>query len=325
MTLNRRKFLTAAAAAAPATLALGGLSAQPALATSGAPTGIPGLYQFQIGQAKVTALLDGHLPLSADLFPGLDQGWAEKVLNDGLYGGLDNMSIPINGYLIEQAGSVVLVDTGAAQNMGPGLGAFHKALAAAGVSVDQVDTILLSHLHLDHVGGLIDANGQAVFPNAEIVTNQAEWNFWHDDANMAAAPDSMKSFFAIARNSVAPYANRVRMAEGEKDLGHGFTSVPMAGHTPGHTGYQLSSGDDTLLIWGDMILSTAFQFPNPNVSVVFDGDSQKAAATRRRILDRAAADRIWVAGMHLDFPALGRVRQDGTAFVYDAAPWQAAL
>lgn len=327
MTLNRRKFL-GAAIAAPVSLSLGGLAAfhaTPALASAGGQGNLPGLYQFKIGTARVTALLDGHLPVQNTMFNSFDADKAAEKLVMGNYGHLDAMKIPVSGYLIEQEGSVILVDTGAANTMGPGLGGLHGALAATGVAPAQVDTILLTHLHLDHVGGLIDAKGQALFPNAEIVTGQTEWDFWHNDGIMASVPADMQNFFHIARISTAPYKDRMRLFQGEQEVAKGLTSVPMPGHTPGHAGFQLSSGDDTLLVWGDLIHSTALQFAYPEWTVLFDADPVATVETRRRVLDRAAADRIWVAGMHVDFPGLGKVQRDGSAYRYQIAPWQAAL
>ncbi|KIC11178.1 lactamase [Leisingera sp. ANG-M1] len=324
MTINRRAVLTGIAAAPAAALAAG--AGRASLAAEGAGGTAPVVHAFTLGEARITVLLDGHLPLGTQLFNGYDDARAKEVLAQGLHRLQDDaLQIPVNGYLVERGGQKLLIDTGTAQLMGPGLGALGAGLAAAGVAPEAIDTVLLTHIHPDHAGGLIAADGSAVFANAELVAAQREWDFWHDDAILAGVPDSSRGFFDMARRSVAPYADRMRLLQGESEAAPGFTALELPGHTPGHTGFMLDAGGEGLLFWGDLIHSTALQFALPEWTIAFDTDPAQTAETRRRMLDRAAADNLLVTGAHLDFPALGRVLRQGDAYAYQAAPWQFGL
>jgi glyoxylase-like metal-dependent hydrolase (beta-lactamase superfamily II) len=184
--------------------------------------------------------------------------------------------------------------------------------------------VLATHLHPDHVGGLIDDQGRAVFPNAELVVHEAEPRFWNDDTVMANAPDDMKAFVTLARTTMAAYGNRMRQVS-QGEVLPGITAVPAPGHTPGHTGWLLSSGGDSLLIWGDIVHMPGVQFARPDVGVGFDVDGAQAIATRQRIMDMAATDRLRVAGMHLDFPAFGHVARTGQGYTFVPEVWRPAV
>jgi len=322
MTLSRRSLLK--------TAGLGTASlAVPAFGTiaQAAPAGpAPVLHQFRLGDATITALLDGHLPIPAAVFTGYDAARAEESLAGGFYReGPQGLEIPVNGYLVERNGTYTLIDTGTAQLMGPDLGGLMAALTAAGVAAADITTVLLTHIHPDHAGGLLAPDGSAAFPNAELVVAEADWGFWHDDAIMASVDEGSRGFFQMARDAVAPYAERAKRFAGEGEVAPGFTAMPLPGHTPGHSGFMLDAGAEQLLFWGDVVHSTALQFPNPDWTIPFDVDQPLAAQTRKAMFDRAAADQLLVTGMHLDFPGLGRVVRDGEAYAFDKAPWQFGL
>ncbi len=325
MTINRRALL-GGIAAAPAALAMGFAGPGWAAAAEGVTAVKPVIHSFRLGNARITVLLDGHLPLGTQLFNAYDPAKAEAVLAQGLHRMQnDSLQIPVNGYLVERGDKKLLIDTGTAQLMGQGLGALGGGLAAAGVAPESIDTVLLTHIHPDHSGGLITGDGSAAFANAELVVAQREWDFWHDDAIMAGVPESSRGFFDMARRSVAPYANRLQLLQGEGEAAPGFTALELPGHTPGHTGFLLEAGGEGLLFWGDIIHSAALQFALPEWTIAFDTDPAQTVETRRKMLDRASADNLLVTGAHLDFPALGRVLRRGDAFAYQAAPWQFGL
>ncbi|WP_083101170.1 MBL fold metallo-hydrolase [Pseudophaeobacter leonis] len=322
MTINRRHLLQALAAApvAAATLPAAANASAQASAIASAPSAF---HRFKIGEATVTALLDGHLPLGTQLIPDFDADKASSALKGTLYQFKDSsLQVPVNGYLVEHGGTYTLVDTGGTPQMSPALGGLHSALAAAGVTPEQISTVVMTHLHPDHTGGLLLPDGSAAFANAELVVSEVEWGFWHDDAILAGVPKGSQGFFHAARMSVAPYKDRLKLIKGEAEAAPGLTAVPLPGHTPGHTGFMLDGGSESLLIWGDLVHMTALQFTYPDWTITFDTDAQQTATTRRQMMDRAVVDNLLVTGMHLDFPGLGQVKRAGEGYRYQAAPWQ---
>ena len=219
----------------------------------------------------------------------------------------------------------MLIDTGSAKLLGPTMGDLPAGLKAAGVDPVSIDTVLLTHLHPDHVNGLLTADGRAAFPNAEVVVAEAEAKFWHDDGVAAKTPAEYRPFVKMARDALAAYPKRVRLFAGETEVLPGIAPVPEPGHTPGHTGYMLSSGGDSLWVWGDIVHVAAFQFPHPEWAVAFDTDPKQAVATRKAALDRAATDKLVVAGMHLPFPGRGHIFNDGGRYEFVPVPWSPTL
>jgi len=318
MSMTRRNFLFTAAAA-PAVAAV----PAPVAASKTTEKLFQGTYRFTVGDATVTALLDGFLDAAPAMIPGFDEAGISAALEKSqqkLYPG--GVRIPVNAFLVEVGGRRVLIDAGTSSFLGDTLGDLKIALNAINVSADSIDMVALTHIHPDHSGGLIDTNGQAVFANAQVAVGQTEYGFWHDDAIMARVPESSRGFFQIARNTVAPYVDRMILHNGEQDILPGLTSLPLPGHTPGHAGYLLQSGNEQLLFWGDLVHMTALQFDNPNLTIAFDTDAAKTVDTRLGMFDRAVADNLLVTGSHLDFPGLGKVRKSADGYAYQPAPWQ---
>jgi glyoxylase-like metal-dependent hydrolase (beta-lactamase superfamily II) len=185
-------------------------------------------------------------------------------------------------------------------------------MEAANIAADAVGTILLTHLHPDHSNGLTDAAGKPHFPNAELVVHRNELSYWMDDARMAQASERERSrYFEPARTQLAPYRNRLRSFEGGKVL-PGIRAVPIHGHTPGHTGYMIESGDQRLLVWADTIHIQEVQVSRPEVAIAADLDKQAAAAARHEIFRQVTESRLPVAGMHVHFPGFATMtRHEG--------------
>ncbi len=286
----------------------------------------PGLLRLKLGDVIVTALLDGSIDLPLALFPRTDEAEA-AVLLDREFGQMP-VRAALNAVLVQQAGRTVLIDAGAATGLGPSLGRLPAALAAAGVGPASIDAVAMTHLHPDHVNGLLAPDGQAAFPNAELVLHAAEHDFWTDDDARARTPAGLQPFFDAARAGIAPYATRTRFLSrtGETVI-PGLTALPLPGHTPGHTGYRVASNGHDLLIWGDVVHAPALQFARPDWGIAFDVDMDAAAATRSRTMAMVAADRVLIAGMHLDFPAFGHVQPATRAGSYRFVPmpWQTAF
>ncbi len=275
----------------------------------------PGVHHFAVGDMLVTALNDGMFEASFDLLAGLDTAAADRRHRDTF------RAIPpklaVNCFLLWTADRLVLVDSGCGTAFGPQLGRTAGWLRAIGVTPADIDTVLLTHMHTDHVGGLVDPAGAAVFPHAELVMHETEAAFWSDDATLAGAVDEGKrASVQRARATLAAYEGRTRrLARGEALPG--VSILPEPGHTPGHSGWLVSSGLASLLIWGDIVHMPGLQFAHPEAAVTYDVDIAQAVPTRQRMLDMVATDRLAVAGMHLDFPTFGHVvrKAEGYAFV----------
>ena len=173
----------------------------------------------------------------------------------------------------------------------------------------------------DHIGGALDGDA-ARFPNASVHVNDAELAFWTDPANAASVPDAIRPWFDLAGKVVAAYGDRVQPFQSDADLGGGLSAVVLPGHTPGHSGYRVSSGTAQALLWGDSTVVASLQFVHPDAGIVFDTDSAEAAVTRRRVLDMAVADRMLVSGTHMPFPGFGHVATRGEAYAWVPEEWK---
>lgn len=287
------------------------------------PTRQPtGAHHLAVGDVLVTAINDGYLEGAFDYMVYIDAAEAEQMYISGHR--IAPPRITVNTFLVDLGGRLVLIDGGCGSGMGPTLGAFAGNLAALGIPPESVDVILATHLHPDHVGGLVTETGQPVFPNAELIVHAAEPAFWQNDANAArAASEFEQMFFRLARSTLDAYRGRLRTTQGGEVV-PGVSVVPEPGHTPGHCGWLISSGGDQLLIWGDIVHMPGVQFARPDAGMAFDVDAAQARATRQRIFDMAATDRLRVAGMHLDFPAFGHVARAGEGYAFIPEVWQPA-
>jgi glyoxylase-like metal-dependent hydrolase (beta-lactamase superfamily II) len=271
-------------------------------------TVLPGLYRRRIGNILVTALSDGIVEASLRVVANMPAEDVERML--GACGQPVPPRISVNAYALEFDNRIVLIDTGAGDKLGPTLGNLTANLAAAGIAPDNVDTVLLTHMHPDHSNGLTDTKGAAVFPNAELVLHEDEMAHWLDDGRMAhVSSRQRRDNFEAARNQLMAYRNRTRVFRQGSVL-RGIDAVAMPGHTPGHTGYRVTSGAEALLVWGDLVHLPDVQILHPEVSVVLDTDQQRAASTRKEVLETVAADGILVTGMHLHFPGFSRLVRD---------------
>ncbi|MBN1910803.1 MAG: MBL fold metallo-hydrolase, partial [Pirellulales bacterium] len=223
----------------------------------------------------------------------------------------------VNGYLINTGTKLVLIDAGAAGVFGPTLGQLVGNLKAAGYEPGQVDVVLITHLHGDHFGGLLGTNGKPAFPNATVYVPKADHDRWvaPKETSNEKAGKKPDLFHRIA----APYQALGRwktLADGDEPA-PGIRAVDASGHTPGQLAYKIQSDGRTLFAWGDLLHCGAIQLARPDVFVVYDADSPKAVASRKKLLVKLAADGTLIAGAHLPFPGLGRLRADGP-YHYDA-------
>ncbi|MFY9290752.1 MAG: MBL fold metallo-hydrolase [Methylorubrum rhodinum] len=268
---------------------------------------------WRVGAFTVVPLTDGLFPLEPSMIPGAESPAGRSLLEGAGLGPSGPSPEPVNAFLIRRGERHWLLDAGCGTVFGPGFDRVSAALAGQGVRPDQVETVWLSHLHADHVGGLLTLERQARFPNAELVLQEREVAFWSDANARANASAALGPMFDTASAVLGAYAGRVRRIAGEAELTGGVHALPLPGHTPGHMGVLVADGAERLLIWGDVIHSRLLQMPHPDWTVIWDADPAQAITTRRRLLDRAASESVRVAGMHM--AVRGRIARDGAGYV----------
>ena len=286
-------------------------------ARAGAPLSklpTPGWYRMSLGDFEVTALSDGTVELPVDtLLTGTTKAKVDATLKkDYLKSPLESS---VNCFLINTGSKLVLIDAGAGNLFGPTLGKLITNLKASGYQPDQVDEIYITHMHPDHVGSLAK-DGKAAFPNATVRAHKLEADQWLTQANLDKAPDAMKDFFKGAMASLNPYTagGKFKPFEGETELVPGIRAVPSIGHTNGHTIYVVTSKDQKLVVWGDLIHVASVQFPDPSVTIQFDTDSKKAMAERKKQFADAAKGGYFAAIAHVSFPGIGHLRAEGAGY-----------
>ena len=275
------------------------------------PEQVPSAYRRPVGNLLMTALGDGYIELPVDLLSHIEADEARSLLQERFRGPAPRASV--NAYAIQGGGRTVLIDAGSGTSMGPTMGRLLRNLSAAGIAPASVDSVVLTHMHPDHIGGLLDPRGRAAFPSAELVLAEAEAKFWLDDGLLSRAPEEMRPYIEGARAVAAAYRGRMRVFNAGTVV-PGIEAVALPGHTPGHTGFRIGTGGDQVLHWGDIAHIPDVQLPRPEVCLPFDVDQSQAEATRRQVLDMAASERLAVIGGHLHFPAFSHVMREGDGY-----------
>ena len=329
MDLTRRHALVGAAAltAAPLLPALPAKAAAPVAGKQNAS-----FYRYKIGDAEVTVVSDG-----ANTFPLGDTfvlNAKKEEVNAALekaFRPRDKVTINFAPLVINTGGKLVVIDTG----NGPGafasskgvVGQFASNMAAAGIDPKTVDMVVISHFHGDHVNGLLTADNQLAFPNAEVLVPATEWKFWMDDGEMSrASGDRMTGLFKNNRRVFeTALKKKVTPYEWGKDVAPGLLAVESIGHTPGHTSYVLSSGDDKVFIQSDVTNNPDLFVRNPGWHLMYDQDPVQAETTRRKVFDMISADKMRVQGFHYPFPGLANLEKDGTGYRWIPAQWNPSI
>ncbi len=279
-------------------------------------TSAPGYFRTMLGDFEVTALSDGTVNLPVDkLLTNTTPAKVKKALDNAFV--TAPLETSVNGYLINTGAKLVLIDTGAAKLFGPTLGNLVANLKAAGYQPEQVDEVYITHMHPDHVGGLMDGDKLA-FPNAAVRADKHDADFWLSQANLDKAPADSKGFFQGAMASLNPYvkANKFVPFDGATDLVPGIKAIATPGHTAGHSTYVVESKGQKLVLWGDLIHVAAVQFDEPAVTIAFDTDAKAAKGARKLAFDDAVKGSYLVGASHIAFPGLGHVRANGKAFAW---------
>lgn len=238
----------------------------------------------------------------------------------------DRYTLNVNALLVDTGRERVLIDTGAGDAIGPTLGRLPEHLRAASISPEDVDAVILTHGHFDHIGGILLAGGSLAFPNARYLVSETEWEYW-------TAPDLSleeldldggfkKVFIESARRNLGAIADRATTFETDKEIVAGFRAVAAPGHSPGHTALRISSGDEVLLHVADVFHHEGFDLEHPEWQTAFDHDPKQAFKTRQKMLDQAAAERSFVMAYHAPFPGRGHIRKMGESYGWEPIPWR---
>ena len=312
MPFPRRALLGAATLAAmPAVLRA------PEARAQGAPPAVgPAFHRFNVGALTVTVVTDGT-NVRADARQGLVvNATAEQVSDAMRAAGIAGpaMRNPYNVTFVTTPRGLVALDVGTGGFPNTDTGVLHANMRAAGLDPAAVTHIAHTHFHGDHIGGLTTNDGTAVFPQASVMVPEREFTFWNDEGEESRATEARKPAFANVRRRFAPYAQKVTRFAPDAEVLPGIRAVATNGHSPGHTSFLVHDGNAQALIIGDAVTTPAFFIVNPEWYPVFDMDPAMAVETRKRLLDRAATERMPVVGYHFDMPATGRVEPAGNGY-----------
>lgn len=288
--------------------------------SSGAGRRAPGFYRFNLGDFTAVALHDGVLV--RDRPDGFVRNASSEEVGEAYAAcgmAKDKLTLTFNALAIETGRGTVLIDTGLGDKGGPTAGQLPASLAAAGIAAADVGAVVISHLHVDHIGGLRGTDGAPAFPNAEVMVPEADWDFWMGDV-----PDALRDAAATARGVLEPIAAGLRRYRPGEELLPGITAVDAGGHTPGMAAVEIASGGEATMFVADITNNPLVFARHPDWQAMFDVEPERATATRRRILDRAAADKLRLSFFHAPFPATGYVIKAGAGYDYVPALWTAA-
>lgn len=273
---------------------------------------VPGVYSFRLGELTITALSDGTVPQDLDqVLTNANSTEVDQLLDRNFL--TNPIETSVNAFLVDTKDRQVLVDTGTGQLFGPGLaGKLQLSLKVAGYAPDEIDTILLTHIHADHSGGLVE-NGQLMFPTATVYVGKPDVDLWLDPAN-AERLNLERRYFDEAVKTVKPYldAGKLKSFSGETVIAPGITAYP----TPGHSFYLVESGDESIEFCGDIIHFGSLQFANPEITVVYDVDAKAAAEQRTKQFARLEESRRLIATAHLPFPGVGHIRAEERSYTW---------
>src|ERR1700691_5544246 len=286
----------------------------------------PGIYRYKIGSYQLTALYDGiwYRPITEKFIRNAPFADVEHAL-DAAFMPHDKLETPFTTLIVNTGKKLILIDTGTGGQISPTAGMIGDNLAAAGISPKTVDQIVISHFHPDHINGIKDKDNALVFANAEIMVPAPEWAYWMDDANMNAAHADLKLTFLNQRRIFSDIAKNVTHYRPGAEVAPGIETLAAPGHTPGHTVFAIHSGDQSLMVLSDTAQHPAVFARHPNWQAAFDVDGPAAVTTRKRIFDRAAADRMLVTGYHFPFPACGHLIKTASGYEHVPIEWQISL
>ena len=309
--LSRRHLLQGGTAVAAAGLSVPAFAKAPMLGTQA-----PYFYRFKFGNAEATIVSDGPLPLGdpSTAFLGLTKDEIARQLSSN-YLPLENAVLEQNALIVNTGNQVVLFDTGmgSAKDFGPTTGKLLASMKAAGIDPKDIDAVVMSHGHIDHLGGNVGDDGKSNFPNAQFYIQQSDLEFWTDE-KLAGGP--LKSFLAQAKKNLLPVRDRVVFFKDGQEFLPGVTAIGAPGHTVGHTIFNISSGGKSMAYIGDLTHHPVLLMEKPLTEFAYDTDPKQAANSRVKMLEMLAANKTPVMSYHFAWPGYGHVAKAGEGFHY---------
>lgn len=285
--------------------------------TASAPAAVTPLAQIRLGRFTVTALTDGYADMPYDYFPGRSAPEVEAAAKAQFTARPSGVRFLFNQYLVEDGERRILIDAGAAASIGQ-TGQLPQALTALGLKPAQIDAVIVTHMHQDHMGGLV-LGGKNQYPEAELYIDRRDVTHWTDPAKRNGAPDFLQASFRMAEEIVRLYP-RLQAIDGEREIAPGISIVDLTGHTPGHIGVRIEDGGKSLIMVSDMIFPVVHPAAT-DVFFLFEQDRAAAKAMRDRFFPRAASEGALIAATHMPFPGLGRVVSDRGQMRWEVADW----
>ncbi|MEH2511470.1 glyoxylase-like metal-dependent hydrolase (beta-lactamase superfamily II) [Nitrobacteraceae bacterium AZCC 1564] len=283
-------------------------------------TQAPYFHRFKLGDAEVTVVSDGPLPLGdpSGAFIGVPKEDVQKMLSDNFLSPA-NVVLEQNAPVVNFGDKIVLFDTGMGTSklFGPTTGRLQKSIAESGLKPEDVDAIVCSHAHIDHIGGIVDEGGKPLFPNAQLYISQADLEFWTDEAKQNGP---LKDFIVHARKNLLPVRDRIVFFKDNEEFLPGVTALSTPGHTFGHHIFMIQSGGKSFAFLGDLAHHQVLLLEKPRMEFAYDSDPKMAAASRVKMLDMLAANKIAVMSYHFAWPGYGHVVKAGDGFRYVAEP-----